>query len=201
MCRESAPFARLVSSAALVPTNLRATRIVWASAKFNCGIFGTAWAKFRRPVSYRERRSQKPGDFEPFLRARLARLLPLRMVSLNVFRAAVLSIVLTLAVGPNASLLCAVWCHPDAAAGPCEHPDATSRSSATSEHSCPAIGGGSTAFVREDVRRGVSTPQTKYPVVVPPLLFTPPPPHALSIHAGAQSPPLQTRRVVLTLRI
>lgn len=117
------------------------------------------------------------------------------------FRAAVLPIVLTLAVGPNASLLCAVWCHPDAAsAGQCGHPNATSTPRLATDDSCPAIVAGSTAFVREDTRRGVSTPQAQNAVVVPPFQFTPPPRHAASTREAAQSPPLETRPLV-TLRI
>lgn len=117
------------------------------------------------------------------------------------FRAAVFSIVLTLAVGPNASLLCAIWCHPDAAAaGPCEHPQTTSIPSVTTDDSCPAIAAGSTAFVREDMRRGVSTSHAQNAVVVPPFQFTPPPRHLVSTREAAQSPPIETRPLV-TLRI
>lgn len=122
-------------------------------------------------------------------------------MSSNVFRAVVLSIVLTLAVGPNASLLCAVWCHPDAAsAGQCEHPNATNTPRLGTDDSCPAIAAGSTAFVREDMRRGVSASQAQNAVVVPPFQFTLPLRHAPSTREAAQSPPLETRPLV-TLRV
>ena len=116
------------------------------------------------------------------------------------FRAAVLSIVLTLAVGPNASLLCAIWCHPDAAsAGPCEHSNATSTPRLATDDSCRASVAGSTAFVREDMRRGVFTPQAQHAVVVLAFQFTPPPPVS-STREAAQSPTLETQPLV-TLRI
>ena len=75
------------------------------------------------------------------------------------FRAAVFSIVLTLVAGPNASLLCAVWCHLQTAnAGSCEHPTPTDTPSLTSNDSCPDVTAVSTAVVRDDVRRGASAP-------------------------------------------
>ena len=118
------------------------------------------------------------------------------------FRAAVLSIVLTLAVGSTASLLCAVWCHPEAAAaGPCEHPNPTSTPSVTSNDSCPDIAAASTAFVREDVRRGVSAPDALQAVVVAPFQFTPPPSHPASVRESAQRSLLDARPLVLALRI
>ena len=118
------------------------------------------------------------------------------------FRAAVLSIVLTLAVGPNASLLCAIWCHPEAAAaGPCEHPNPTGTPSVTSNASCPDIAAASTAFVREDVRRGVSAPDALQAVVVAPFQFTPPPSYPTSVRESAQRSLLDARPLVLALRI
>lgn len=118
------------------------------------------------------------------------------------FRAAVLSIVLTLAVGPNASLLCAVWCHPDAApAGPCEHPDPTSTPSITTNDGCPDIAASSTALVREDTRRGVSAPAAQQAVLVARFQFAPPPTHSASTGESAQRSPLEARPLVVALRI
>lgn len=123
-------------------------------------------------------------------------------VRIDVFRAAVLSIVLTLAVGPNASLLCAVWCHPDAAAAAsCEHRDPTSTSSVAAKDGCPDIAAGTAALVREDVRRGMSTSDGQHAVVVPPFHFTLPPTLPEFGRQPGQHPPLEARPLVLALRI
>jgi hypothetical protein len=119
-----------------------------------------------------------------------------------VFRAAVLSIVLTLVAGPNASLLCAVWCHPEAAtAGPCEHPDLTSTPSIAGNDSCPDIAVSSTALVREDVRRVVSAPAARHAVPVAPFQFAPPPSQPASARESGQRSGLEARPLVLALRI
>ena len=75
------------------------------------------------------------------------------------FRAAVLSIVLTLAVGPNASLLCGTWCDPQAvAARGCHDEDPVTPPSVAGDGSCDHVVLSVAAFLREDVRRGVSAP-------------------------------------------
>jgi hypothetical protein len=122
-------------------------------------------------------------------------------VSIDVFRAAVLSIVLALVAGPNASLLCAVWCHPEAAtAGPCEHPDPTSTPSIAGNDSCPDIAASSTALVREDVRREVSAP-AQHAVLVARFQFAPPPHHSASAREVANRSTLEAHPLVLALRI
>jgi len=126
--------------------------------------------------------------------------LPLLAVSIDVFRAAVLSIVLTLVAGPNSSLLCAVWCHPETAtAGPCEHPDPMSTPSITSNDSCPDIPAVTTAFVREDVRRGVFSSEGQAPV--PPFQFVAPPESSAFGRELRRHPPREARPLVVTLRI
>jgi hypothetical protein len=69
-----------------------------------------------------------------------------------VFRTAFLSIVLTLAVGQDASLLCEVWCRDVAPAG-CQHQGSTTSPGVSGDDSC--VGGivSGVAFVREDPRR------------------------------------------------
>jgi hypothetical protein len=118
-----------------------------------------------------------------------------------VLRAAVFSIVLTLAAGPNTSLLCALWCHPADTAGPCEHGDRTRTPSITANDSCPDVVGTSTAFVREDGRRGVSAPQAQPLVHLAPFQFGPPLSHRLSARGSGQPPPLEARPLVLALRV
>jgi hypothetical protein len=119
-----------------------------------------------------------------------------------VFRAALLSIVLTLAVGPNASLLCAVWCHPHGApAGSCEQQEPTSTPSVTANEGCPDIAAGTAALVREEVRRGVFTSEGQHAVVVPPFHFVPPPTPSEFGREPGQHPPLEARPLLLPLRI
>jgi hypothetical protein len=128
--------------------------------------------------------------------------LALCRVSIDVFRAAVLSIVLTLVVGPNASLLCAVWCHPEAATvAHCEHQNPSGSPSVAEKDSCPDIAAGATAFVREDVRRGVSASDGQHAVVVPPFRFVPPPNPSELGRELRQHAPLEARPLVFALRI
>ena len=136
-----------------------------------------------------------------FATERMARVLPLRLASIDVFRAAVLSIVLTLAVGPNASLLCAVWCHPDAATGSCEHRDQTIIPSVNAKDGCPDIAPGASALVREEVRRGVSASDSQYAAVVAPSQFVPPPTPPEFGREPGQHLPLEARPLILALRI
>jgi hypothetical protein len=119
-----------------------------------------------------------------------------------VFRAALLSIVLTLAVGPTASLLCVALCHPHAvSAASCEHRDPNSRPSVAAKEDCPDIAAGTAALVREEVRRGVSTSDGQHAVVVPPFRFTSPPSSSAFGREPGQHPPLGARPLVLALRI
>lgn len=121
-----------------------------------------------------------------------------------VFRAFVLSIVLTLAVAPNAALLCIVWCHPQAAPSSAFHHGESSAASSASHHgehsaassashdgetsatssvmsrdntcSCPdcdKAGLGAVQFLREDVRRSVSTLDAVHAILVPRYQFAP----------------------------
>lgn len=117
------------------------------------------------------------------------------------FRAAVFSIVLTLVAGPNASLLCAVWCHPQAAtAGPCEHPTPTSAPSLRSNDSCPDVTAPSMAVAREDVRRGGSAPDP-HAVDAAPFQFASQPRVRSSVDEAARVFRFDARPLVLALRI
>ena len=77
----------------------------------------------------------------------------------SVLQAAVLAIVLMLAVGPNATLLCSVWCHPDEAKTSCEHQSTTASPRVTGEDSCRTVPATLTTFVREEAKRGQQTSQ------------------------------------------
>lgn len=122
--------------------------------------------------------------------------------SIDVFRIAVLSIVLALGVGPNASLLCAVWCHQEAAPiGACQHQAPTSSRSLTGTESCPDIAAATLALVREDVRRGGPASDGQHAVIVLAFQFVPPPNPTAFRREPGQHPPLEARPPVLALRI
>ena len=81
------------------------------------------------------------------------------------FQAVAFSIVLTLAVGQNAALLCNVWCYPhEAAATVCHHQDAAESPSVTGGDHCNNVV--LPAFLREDVRPRVSAPDVQHARVV-----------------------------------
>ena len=84
----------------------------------------------------------------------------------HVFRATLFTIVLTLAVGENASLLCKVWCHDSTSAG-CPHQDSTTSPSVSAYGGCSSsVVVGAVAFVREDARRTAAAPDAKHALVV-----------------------------------
>jgi hypothetical protein len=78
-----------------------------------------------------------------------------------VFRATVLSIVLTLVAGPNASVLCKAWCDPAAAsATKCQHQFGSPSATLTGTDECAKAVPNSAIVVKEDARRGApSDPQ------------------------------------------
>lgn len=88
------------------------------------------------------------------------------------FRAAIVSIVLTLIVGPNTALLCSVWCHPEeATTSTCQHQNATTSPRVTGQARCGAPPANATAFVRQEARRGSPTNDAQYVFVVGALRF------------------------------
>jgi hypothetical protein len=116
------------------------------------------------------------------LNAGLARPLPITRGEKLVVRAAVLSIALTLAVGPTATLLCSVWCHGEEATTPaCQHPG-TITSPVIAENSCRTTPAVAIAFVRDEAKRGPLTSGAQQPVVIPPFLFVPQPSDTGRIH-------------------
>ena len=117
------------------------------------------------------------------------------------FRAAVLSIVMTLTAGSNASLLCILCCHPDATqAAPCEHRNSTGASSVTVNDSCSDSDATSSAFVREDARRGASA-SAQQAIAVTRLQFASPASHSTSVPESGQQSAREARPLVLVLRI
>lgn len=96
-----------------------------------------------------------------------------------VFRAVILSMVLTQAVGHNASLLlCTTKCDAHAAPASAPHHEHSSNHSSTSltvagNECCDVMRVSAAAFVREDVRRNVSS-DTGYAIPVPSYEFVHP---------------------------
>ena len=111
-------------------------------------------------------------------------------------RAAVLSIVLTLATGLNATLLCSVWCHPEEAkASACPHQDAATSPRVTGEDSCRTVPVSASAFVREEPKRGSTTPGAHYAIALPRFRFDSRPTDTRraferAVSAVAEAPPL-----------
>ncbi len=84
------------------------------------------------------------------------------------FRALVLSIALTVAAGPSAAMLCRTWCNPQvAAADGCNHAASTASTSVAADDTCDDLALSAAAFVREDVRRDVSSADRHYALLVP----------------------------------
>ena len=88
----------------------------------------------------------------------------------HVFRAALFSIVLTLAVGQNASLLCNAWCH-DATSARCPHQDSTTSPSVSAGDNCRSDVSEAVAFVGEDARRTAAAPDAQNAFAVPRFLL------------------------------
>ena len=131
----------------------------------------------------------------------LAQVLPFSVVSSDVIRAALLSIVLTLAVGQTAALLCGTWCHSGAGmAGTCEHQTQATTRVVVANDDC-AITSNPAVFVREDGRPGASAPHVGGAVVIGRFAFTPPAARAASASEPNGRLLLELRPLVLSLRI
>ena len=90
------------------------------------------------------------------------------------FRVALLSIVLTLAAGPSAALLCGTWCHSAARmAGACEHHTQAVTPGVSASDEC-AVNGNPAVFVREDARRSTSAPDVTGVIAAARFAFTSP---------------------------
>ena len=151
------------------------------------------------PSSHRAHR--KGLCFEPSPERELAQDLPFVIASSDVFRAALLSIVLTLAGGQNAAaLFCGIWCHSvEGMAGACEQQGSTT-SPAVSANDCK-VNGSVIVFVREDARRSTSAPTDVGAAFVPRFAFTPPAAGILSAYEPRNRQLLELRPLVLALRI
>ena len=116
------------------------------------------------------------------------------------FRAALFSIVLTLTVGQNASLLCEVWCH-DATSAGCPHQEPTTSLSVGADDSCTDEVVVAAAFVGEDARRTDPGPDARNALVVPRFRFAAPPTDSGSGYEAGPLPLLDARPLPIALRI
>jgi hypothetical protein len=124
-----------------------------------------------------------------------------RPVERKVFRAAVLSIVLTLAIGPNPTLLCSVCCHSaEAIPAECQHQGATPSPRVTGEDGC-RIAPADTALAREEGRRGFATAGAADAVAMPQFHVARPLTHTSRTYEPGQSHPGAASPVLIALRI
>ena len=118
------------------------------------------------------------------------------------FRAALFSIVLTLAVGQDATALCKVWCDPhDATTAGCHQAAPTESATLTGTDSCDTVVVEAVALVREDARRGASAPDLHHAVFVTRSRFASPPTDARSSYEPGQQSSPDERPLVTALRI
>lgn len=115
------------------------------------------------------------------------------------FRAALFSIVLTLAVGQSAGLLCKVWCH-DATSAECPHQESTTSPSVGVDDNCSAVAG-TVAIVREDARRTAAAADAQNALVVSRFRLAPSPTDLRSGFESGRRLPLEERPLVIALRI
>ena len=84
-----------------------------------------------------------------------------------IVQAVVLSIGLTLAVGPNVELLCKTWCPQAAAASECHHKSSSPTPNVAGDKNCDNVVAAAIAVLRDDVRRGVSSQDANQAIPVP----------------------------------
>jgi hypothetical protein len=127
--------------------------------------------------------------------------LPLKGLEHHVFRLALLVVVLTLATGQTATLVCRAWCDSQGTAtAACEHPrqQRTSTSTLSAEDGC-TDGAASTAVVRENMRR--TAPDRGPVAVVQPFQAACSRTHIGVAHSAVRQASLDARPLVLALRI
>ena len=115
------------------------------------------------------------------------------------FRAALASVVLTLAIGQDAGLLCKVWCH-DAASTACPHQETTT-SPSVRDDTCTNVVVGAVAFVREGNRRTAPAPDAQNALVVRRFRLVAPPTDAHPGYESGRRLLLEERPLVIALRI
>ena len=114
------------------------------------------------------------------------------------FRAVAVSIVLTLAVGYNAAMICQTRCHPQAfASSTCQHHDPITSPNMIGKDRCSEITAPA-LFVLEDARRLASNDEHGIEV---PYFELAAPPARFAMNFNEQKRPAATRTPALALRI
>jgi hypothetical protein len=152
------PEHRIIECAAVVPAGRQGARALLLQRKcLRWEIFGIEGGNSAgRPV-WQLRGPRKPWSLFPSTIVEPGVGLALRCGEYLVFRAALLSIVLLLAVGQNVALLCITWCDAHtAAATECHYENSSTTPSVTGDEHCDNATAAA-AVLREDVRRGVSS--------------------------------------------
>jgi hypothetical protein len=123
--------------------------------------------------------------------------------SYHVFRVVLLSTALLLTAGQHVSLLCQVWCDPEAAAasGCHDRGNVTDAPRLTSLDSCDDGVASIAAFIREDLRLGASAPQVDHTIPVPRYAVAPTTTDARLLHEPGRLPSPGTSPLNTALRI
>lgn len=159
------------SQRASEPTIITPTRARPAGRRLHCdeeqcGIFGT---HLRNPSNARLLGGPPSSGRPTNLRFRTGAIWPGSCLEVNegsVFRATVLSIVLTLTAGPNVAVLCQAWCDPaQAATAGCHHEHGNPSAILTSTDACGNAVFRTAVLVKEDARGGLSSQAMRHPVV------------------------------------
>jgi hypothetical protein len=172
--------------------------IAWT--RMRCGIFATA-RRNSAPLPGRQGEPAKNARI-PCRRvsSRLASLLPLEVTSVNVLRTVLLSVVLTLAIGPNAGVVCKVWCH-DASSTGCPHQDSATSPSVRADDNCTTTAVGAVTLAREDGRRTAPAPDAQNALGILRFRLVAPPTDPRSGHEPGRRRMLEERPLVIALRI
>ena len=116
------------------------------------------------------------------------------------FRTALFSIVLTMAVGQDVALLCKACYPPEASAVGCHHQGATTSPTVSADDNCHNAAVDANAFVLEDAPRSAAAPDTQNALVIPRFRFAPSLRDSRSEGSGPQLQ-LEARPLVTALRI
>ena len=117
------------------------------------------------------------------------------------FRAALFSLVVILAAGPNAALLCGTQCHSGAErASAWEHNTHATTPGVVVKGDC-AVNANPVVFVREDARRSASAPDVTGAAAVARFVSTPPAAGTPSVSHPNGRPVLELRPLVFALRL
>ena len=116
------------------------------------------------------------------------------------FRAALVSVALTLAIGPNAGLLCTFWCLDDMPMGFAHH-ESTTSASVRADDTCTNVSVDAVALVREDSRRTAPASDPRNALVVVRFLFVAPATDPRPGYESGRRLLLEERPLVIALRI